>query len=72
MRKYKNPAWNAHFCIYLFVILTTSIPIEYAQGKEDQEIPKTLAYKYIYLFILVFFSYTDFGLYSHNHFMGCR
>jgi hypothetical protein len=20
MQKYKNPAWNAHFCIYLFVI----------------------------------------------------
>jgi TRAP-type C4-dicarboxylate transport system permease small subunit len=43
--------------LYLFICyLTTLIPlIEYAQRKWDQEIPKTLAYKYIYLFILLFF-----------------
>jgi hypothetical protein len=41
---------------YLFICyLTNIIPlVEYAQRKEDQEIPKTLAYKFIYLFILLF------------------
>jgi hypothetical protein len=43
--------------LYLFICyLTTLIPlIEYAQRKGDQEILKTLASKYIYLFILLFF-----------------
>jgi hypothetical protein len=52
--------------LYLFICyLTTLIPlIEYPQRKGDQKIPKTLAYKYIYLFILLFLSYTDFGLYN--------
>jgi hypothetical protein len=34
--------------------------IEYAQRKENQIIPTTLTYKYTYLFILLFFFYTDF------------
>jgi hypothetical protein len=52
--------------LYLFICyLTTLISlIEYAQIKGDQAIPKTLAYKYIYLFILLFFSYIDFRLYK--------
>jgi mannose/fructose/N-acetylgalactosamine-specific phosphotransferase system component IIC len=37
--------------------------IEYAQRKGNQIIPRTLSYKYTYLFILLFFSYTYFGLY---------
>jgi hypothetical protein len=37
--------------------------IEYAQRKGNQIIPRTLTYKYTYLFILLFF-YTDFGLYT--------
>jgi hypothetical protein len=45
-------------CIFLYLsicYLTTLIPlIEYAQRKGDQEILKTLAYKFIYLFILLF------------------
>jgi hypothetical protein len=51
--------------MHLFIChLTTLIPlVEYAQRKEDQEIPKTLAYKYIYLFILLSSSYTNFGHY---------
>jgi hypothetical protein len=32
--------------------------------KENQIIPNTLTFKYIYLFILLLFSYIDFGLYS--------
>jgi hypothetical protein len=38
----------------------------------NQEIPKTPNYLFIYLFILLFFSYTNFGLYSQTraHF-GC-
>jgi hypothetical protein len=37
--------------------------IEYAQGKEDQIITKGLIYFYLFI-LLVFFSYTNFGLYS--------
>jgi hypothetical protein len=47
---------------YLFICyLTTLIPlIEYAQRKGNQIIPKTLSYKYMYLFILLFLPYTNF------------
>jgi hypothetical protein len=38
--------------------------IEYAQRKGNQIIPRTLSYKYTYLFILLFFSYTYLGLYK--------
>jgi hypothetical protein len=55
MQKYKNFSMRCIF-LYLFICyLTTLIPlIEYAQRKGDQEILKTLAYKFIYLFILLF------------------
>jgi hypothetical protein len=38
--------------------------IECAQRKGNQIIIKTLTPKCTYLFILLFFSYTDFGLYK--------
>jgi hypothetical protein len=65
MHKYKNLSMRCIF-IYLFICyLTTLIPlIEYAQRKENQIIPKTLTYKYTYLFILLFFFDTNFGLYN--------
>jgi hypothetical protein len=63
MQKYKKLSMRCIF-LYLFICyLTTLIPlIEYAQRKRNQIIPKTLTYKYTYLFILYF--YTDFGLYK--------
>jgi hypothetical protein len=63
--KIQEPSMECTF-LYLFICyLTTLIPlIEHTERKGDHEIPKTLAYKYIYLFILLFFSYTDFGLYK--------
>jgi hypothetical protein len=56
MQKYKNLSMRCIF-EYLFIFyLTTLIPlIEYAQWKENQTIPKTLTYKYTYLFILYIF-----------------
>jgi hypothetical protein len=55
-------------CIFLYLFicyLTTLIPlIEYAQRKGNELILKALTYKYTYLFILLFFSYADFGLYK--------
>jgi hypothetical protein len=48
--------------LYLFIFyLATLIPIiEFAQREENQITPKTLLYKYMYLFILLFSPYTDF------------
>jgi hypothetical protein len=42
--------------------------VEYAKRnkKRIQGIPKTPCYKFIYLFILLFFSYTNFGLYIQD------
>jgi hypothetical protein len=55
MQKYKNLSMRCIF-LYLFICyLTTLIPlIKYAQRKRNQIIPKTLTYKYTYLFILYF------------------
>jgi hypothetical protein len=43
--------------------LTNIIPlVEYAQRKEDQEIPKTLAYKFIYYLSYYFLLYQFWAL----------
>jgi hypothetical protein len=57
-----------HIFIYLFIYhLTTLFPlVDYAQRKVDQKILKILAWKYIYLFILLYFSYTNFGHYRYT------
>jgi hypothetical protein len=61
MHKYKNLNMRCIF-LYLFIFyLATLIPIiEFAQREENQITPKTLLYKYMYLFILLFSPYTDF------------
>jgi hypothetical protein len=52
--------------LYLFICYFTNIipSIEYAQIKENQIISKAFFYKCMYLFILLFLSYTNFRLYS--------
>jgi hypothetical protein len=67
MQKYKNLDIKCIFQ-YLFICYLINIfpLIEYAQRKENQivskgsMIPKTLLYKYMYLFILSFWSHTNF------------
>jgi hypothetical protein len=61
MHNYKNLSMRCIF-IYLFICyLATLIPIiEFAQREGNQIIPKTLLYKYMYLFILLFSPYTNF------------
>jgi hypothetical protein len=53
-------------CIFPYLIicyLTNIIPlVEYAQRKEDQEIPKTLAYKFIYYLSYYFLLYQFWAL----------
>jgi hypothetical protein len=53
-----------YFYIYLFAILFPLI--EYAQRRENQIIPNTFLYEYLYFFIFLFFFLTQFflGLYK--------
>jgi hypothetical protein len=60
VQKYKNLVWNAHYCIYLFVILTTLISLSDYEKERELLISKGLwkflkpYHKFIYLFIYIF------------------
>jgi hypothetical protein len=69
--KIQGPQHEMHISAFIYLLLTNLIPlIGYAIKKGYQIIlkgsiiPKTLTYKYIYLFMLLFLSYTNFGLYK--------
>jgi hypothetical protein len=73
MQKYKDLSMRCIFLHLFICYLTNLIPLhDYSIRKGYQIIPKgsiipkTLTYKYIYLFILLFLSYTNFGLYSFS------
>jgi hypothetical protein len=63
--KHTRIQYEMHIYVFIyFCHLTTLIPlVEYVQRKGDQEIPNLPAYKYIYLFILLSSSCTNFGHY---------
>jgi hypothetical protein len=60
MQKYKNLVWKAHYCIYLFVILTTLISLsDYEKEREliiSKGVQKFLKpyHKYTYLLFIFY------------------
>jgi hypothetical protein len=73
MHKYKNLSMRCIFPYLFICYLATLIPIiEFAQREGNQINPKTLLYKYMYLFILLFSPYTNFRALHHLTVLSTR